>query len=175
MDTRKARKKYKHIVANPFHVVWNELSRTQTQQLISVLCREVNQQASNAKFQPELKRRHTESSNINNFCQQNMILGINNIAENIESIECLVMLKSKENLALLEPLFLLARSKGVYNITMSYEVAIQNLKELTGVKKLAAFALPKMNCFPMTFNLVKQFQLPNSRSFVPAQVKSVQI
>lgn len=97
------------------------------------------------------------------FGKNQLVLGVNKIADNIGNVDCVVLLKSELNESLIEPLLLLCKTRGVKVITASYELSIEKLRDITGVKRLAAFAFPKNHCFTLTRYIIDQF-MPKSLS-----------
>lgn len=174
MSRKKNQKVFKHILTNPFQAHWPEISKEQSQQLITILHREsINQAISGIKI--DLKIQKTSEANLESFVKSNLILGINKSIQNIEKISKVILFKCEANEVLIEPLFLLCRAKGIVCITCSFETVYEKIYELTGIPKLAALALPIENVFPQTEILLNSLGPKNLRPYAQVAIKSMEI
>ncbi|CAG9330021.1 unnamed protein product [Blepharisma stoltei] len=156
MDRSKSYK-LKAIFTNPWQITWPEIGGEQTMQLMNALWKEFQENAM-PEIRVEVKRQKIENANMINYSKNQLILGINKIVENIDKVDCVIMMRSDANESILEPLLILCKNKGVKAISASYELGIEKLRDIAGVKRLAAFALPKIHCFKLTRLLIDQFQ-----------------
>ena len=147
---------FKHILGNPFAVAWPTLTDEQTNSLATLLTKEVEAQSLPALLLPvpvpdtPSKRRKLDEPNLVKTAKKTLILGVNSIAESIDKVEIVVVLRSKENQVLVEPVWHLCRAKRVKIVSASYEIAIEKMSMLTGVHRLAAFAIPKTHNLPIS-------------------------
>ena len=172
---KKSQKVFKHVLTNPFSQAWPDISNEETLQLVNILQREAVAQAiSGIKLDNKIQK--TNSASLDSFTNANLIIGINKVIKNIEQVSAVVLLKCDANEVLLEPLVLLSRNKGIKCICGNFEVVYEKMGEITGVKKLAAFALPKINPFPQTESFINSIgpRYP-PKSLLPVKIFSKEI
>lgn len=173
MMRKKSQKVFKHVFSNPFTQAWPDISNEELQQVVNILNKEsIAQAISGIKVNSKIQK--ISEANLDTFVNQNLIIGINSIIKHIEKVNCVVLLKCEANEVLVEPLMLLCRAKGIKCISGNFEVTYEKLREITGVKKLAAFAFPIMSVFPQTEAFISTLA-PISRRLLPAVIKSIEI
>ena len=109
------------------------------------------------------------------FVHQNLILGINEIINHIDQVSIVVLFRCEVNEVLLEPLLLLCKTKNVKCLSGSFQVAYEKMRELTGVSKLAALALPKVNSYPLTEHYLNTLIPKQPKSLLPLAISSKEI
>lgn len=160
----------RHILTNPFAATLNEISSTETQAMISVLGQEISAMLTQQSITDTGKRLKTEElSSMAGAARITLILGINSIVADLEKITAVVGLKCPDTEVMLEPLAMLCRNSGVPFICANYTAVKGRLREITGVKLLAAFGVPKMNCLPMTANFLKKLS-PVPKGFITPKI-----
>lgn len=170
---------FKHIMCNPFSSSWNEIPPENALSFSNLFRNEVMNKCtnSNARFLPSpSKRLKTEESDPVSFCKSNLILGINNILSNIDKVEYVILLKTTETENLIEPLMMLCREKQIKYVSMSYDALKENMRDLTGVKRLAAFAIPKIHTLALAVGYLDQFNpASSSKGYYKMNIKKVPI
>jgi RNase P subunit Pop3 len=174
MNRKKVQKVFKHVLCNPFTYAWPDISNEETLQIVSVLSREsVSQALTGLKL--ENKRQKLPEPNTLNFSSESLLLGINTIIKAIEKVSFVVLLKCEANEALLEPLMLLCRYKNIKCVSGNFDVVYDKLKEITGICKLAAFALPIMHSYPQTDTFLNTLVPKPSKKYLKACISSKEI
>lgn len=157
MDISK-KKVFKHILRNPFSTAWPTLSEEQSLGLVNVLAREIEAQTAPGQLLPQeedhgdtpVKRRKTNETNVTRCAKRMIMLGIRNILETQIDLAVIVVLRSVENQVLVEPLLHFSRLKQIKIVAISQDIALNRLNQVTGVRRLAAFAIPKGPDLPVT-------------------------
>ena len=174
MNRKKNQKVFKHVLCNPFVSAWPDISNEETQQIVNSLNREAVSQALN-ELKIENKKLKTSETNLETFFNNNLIIGINEIIKHIDKVSFVILFKCDANEVLLEPLMLLCRNKGIKCLSGSFQVAYEKLREITGVKKLAALALPIMHAFPLTEIFLNSLTPKPQKKLLGIVIKSTEI
>lgn len=172
---KKSAKVFKHILASPFFQHWSEMTKEDSIQMLNVLKAEAVSQAIYG-IKIDLKVHKTGSASLNSFLGENLILGINKVIENIQKVSFVVLLRNDDNEVLLETVLLLCRNLGICYVCGNFEVVCEGFTEITGVDKLACFALPALHTFPQTFMLLNSLSTRyNQKRLLPVKIISKQI
>lgn len=170
---------FKHILCNPFSSSWNEIPSENALSFSNLFRNEVINKCthSSARFvSTPIKRLKTDESDPVTYCKSNLILGINNVLSQIDKLEYVILLKTQETENLIEPLMMLCREKQVKYVTMNYEALKENMRDLTGVQRLAAFAIPKIHTLALSVGYLDQFNPQSTtKGYYRINVKKVPI
>lgn len=172
---KKSAKVFKHVLASPFFQHWSEMSKEDSIQVLNVLKAEAVSQAIYG-IKIDLKVQKTGSVSLGSFLAENLILGIEKVVENIRKVSFVVILRNDDNEVLLETVLLLCRNLGVCYVCGDFDVVCDGFAEITGVDRLACFALPAMHTFPQTFALLNSLSTRyNQKRLLPVKIISKQI
>lgn len=174
MQKSKGKKAYKYILSNPLNNCWSLLSLNDTEMLIKAFTDEIIKNSS-PSIRIEEKKQKINENDVKGFCGNHLILGINRILASIDQISTLFLVWSLETQVLLEPLQLIARHKSIKTIVIDYKLINSQLRYLTGIEKLAAFGIPKMNCFETTLEIINQIPVQDNPSFQKPIIRQVEI
>lgn len=174
MNRKRSQKVFKHVLCNPFFTAWPEISNEETHQITSILSRESLSQATSS-IQTDLKKQKTSTTNLESFSHQNLILGINNILQNIDKVSIVLLFRCDANEVILEPLMLLCHTRQIKCLSGSFQVAYEKLREITGISKLAALALPTLHPYPLLEIYLKSLTPRPAKAFLPVLIKSTEI
>jgi hypothetical protein len=168
---KKAKKKVlRHILTNPFTAVMHELSGSETQALVSVLSQELGGKLTQHVTTDSGKRLKTdELSSMASVSRDFLILGINSLVASLDKVAVVVGLKCPETEVMLEPLAMLCRNSGVPFVTANYNAVKSKLREVTGVKLLAAFGVPRLHSLPLTHHLLSRVS-PMTKGYVVPKI-----
>ena len=174
MNRKKSQKVFKHVLQSPFLNAWPDVTNEDINKIVNVLYKEtVNQAICGIKIDNKIQK--IGEANLESFSHQNLVLGINEIIKNIEKVSFVVMFKCDTNEVILEPLMLLCRNKAVKAVSGSFAVVYEKMHEITGVSKLAAFALPMNHCYPLTETFLITLVPKPSKKLLELNIKSVEI
>lgn len=155
------KKIFKHILKNPFATAWPLLGEEHTQSFANLLAREIEAQAAPAVCLPQsedasqpCKRRRTAETNVTACAKRMLVLGITNILETQARLAVIVVLRSTENQVLVEPLLHYCRFRRIRLVAIPQEIAQERLGQVTGVRRLAAFAIPQEHNLPVTMGFL---------------------
>lgn len=176
------KKIFKHILKNPFAAAWPMLSEEQTHSFANLLAREIDAQAEPVVCLPQsedadqlCKRRKTAETNVTACAKRMLILGVTNILSTHAELAVIVVLRSKENQVLVEPILHYCRFKRIRLVAIQQEIAQDRLGQVTGVRRLSAFAIPQSHNLPVTMGfLTHQAALLPALTLLPVVLSKVE-
>ncbi|CAG9326906.1 unnamed protein product [Blepharisma stoltei] len=167
--------KKKHILSNPYSMSWQIISSDQTNSLLESLSLEIKAQSS-PSIRNEEKKQKIENPDTHRFSRIHLILGIKKIISEIDQISSIFCFIDKSTEVLLEPLIFLGREKGVKVMGMEINEHCLSFRQIIGIDKLVAFALPKIHCFCLSQNIIEQLPgIEMNRTFLKGVIKTREI